>query len=90
MVSPRLLDPLLVVALEVARQFRLPAQLLDGIDQILHLAQDGITQVLGPVQIVAHEGEHAGELDQDLDTFVPGLAPDRLVQVFALQVRVFL
>ena len=64
------------------------AQPLDGIHQVLLLAQEGVAELLRPVEPVVHHGEHLREKDERLHAVVPRLRPQRVIEGPALQARV--
>ena len=71
-------DELLVV-------ISLGAQPLDRIHHVRLLREEGVTQILGPFELVAHHGQNLGGAGQRLDAVVPGLLVDLLLQCIALQ-----
>jgi hypothetical protein len=64
------------------------AQALDGIHQVLLLAQEGVAELLRPVELVIHHGEHLREEDERFHAVVPRLRSQRVIERTALQIRV--
>ncbi len=79
-----------VVAAEVARRERALAQALDRVHHVGLLLEEGLAQVLGPVEPLAHHPDHARERDQRLDARIPVLVLDRAHRLVALKPRVAL
>ena len=67
---------------------RLRTQALHGVEHVLLLGQEGIAELLRPLELVGHRLQHLGKGDQRLHADVPGLGLDRLDRCVALDVRI--
>ena len=73
-------DGLVVVALQVAGGARQRAELLDGLEQVHLLVDEGLAEVRRPVQVRVHHPQHFGVVEQCDDGVVPGIVrPERRV-----------
>ncbi|SAL87869.1 hypothetical protein AWB67_07491 [Caballeronia terrestris] len=77
---------LLRVGLQVARVLRTRAQSLNGGEHILLLPEEGISKLLGPVELVVHWLEYLREGDERFHADVPRLALYRLYRCITLEV----
>jgi hypothetical protein len=59
--------------LEIAFGICFCPKLLYGVHNLLLLGKKGIAQVSGPVKFLVHHIQHLREIDQRLDTGIPGL-----------------
>ena len=59
--------------LQVTGLLRLAPQTLDRFNHIALLRQEGVADLLRPVELVAHHVEHVGKPDQGLHARIPGL-----------------
>ncbi len=81
-------DLLRLVGLEIAHGLGRGAQVLDGIEQVRLLDDEGVAQVLRPGHVVGHAPQDRGKGHQRLDAGVPGLALDGVQDVLGGDVRV--
>ena len=85
-------DNLLLRRLQLIRRLRPLAKPLNRGHHILLLSQNRITELLRPIELLAHHLQHLGEGYQGLYARVPGLLLQRRSELFALQrgvLRVF-
>ncbi len=82
--------PLLLTGFQVAGGFRLGAQRLNRLGDVVRLHQEGFPELLGPIQLVVHHGQHLRNRRQALDARVPGLLLHGIFEILALEVRVVL
>ena len=68
---------------------RLGAQPLNGVHHIGLLREHGIAELLRPVELAAHHGEHARRCGERLHAFIPALLVGFRLQCIALEVLVF-
>src|SRR5579862_503070 len=83
-------DRLLLGALEIACLFRHEAQALDRVHHVILLGQEGIAELLGPVELVVHHGEHRRKRGQRLYTWIPALLLEGILQGLVLEGGVLL
>ena len=83
-------DLLLRGALELPRRLGAGAQALNGGEHVLLLSQEGVAELLKPVELLVQHREHLGEEDQRLHAVVPGLLLQRFVELSALETGIFL
>ena len=81
-------DDLLRVALQGSRRLRSASQRLHRGKHVALLRQECVTQLLCPVELIAHHLQHGREGYQRLHACVPVLPIERLEQCIALQVHV--
>ena len=81
-------DLLLLGVLERALRDGLGAQRLRGRHHFLLLRQEGVAELLRPVELLAHHRQHLRKHGERLDRRVPGLALQRVFQRLALEARV--
>ncbi|CAM3464607.1 hypothetical protein CUTA107171_27875 [Cupriavidus taiwanensis] len=81
-------DLLLLVRLEIAGLLRARPQPLHRVEHFLLLADEGVAQLLRPVELVAHRLQHLRKRHQRLDADIPGLALDRLQRRVALHLGI--
>jgi hypothetical protein len=81
---------LLRAALQLPGLLRPVPQHLDRIQDVRSLRQDGIADLLRPVELLVHRLEHVGEGDEGLHAGVPGLRLQRLRERLRPQQRVAL
>jgi hypothetical protein len=73
--------PLLGVGPECSRGCSLVPETLDRIHDVRLLRHDGITQLFGPVEFLAHHPQDLGKRHQGLDAGVPRLGVDGFGQL---------
>jgi len=83
-------DLLLLGGLEVPRSLRLLPQPLHRSHHIFLLRKDSVSQLLCPVQLIVHHGQHIGEIDERFDARVPGLLLKGFGQLVSLETRICL
>ncbi len=81
-------DDLLLRRLEGTGLVCLRPHPLDRVEDLVLLVEEGIPQILRPVEIVRHALEQVGKARERLHARVPVLALERLVEGLALQTRV--
>ena len=74
--------------LQIAGGLRLGAQLLDSVEHILLLREEGIAELLGPVQLRAHHFKRLRHRGERLDARVPGLGLHRIFKRGAFHRRI--
>ena len=84
------LDRLLLAALQVARVLRLGSQTLHGVHDVLLLREEGVAQLLRPVELLVHHRQHVRKRDQRLHGRIPGLLLHLLRNGVALDLRMLL
>ena len=78
-------DGLLLGRLQLAVGLRAPTQSLDRVHKLRLLRQHGVAELLRPVELVGHHGEHIRDLGERLHAVVPALLGERSRQCFALE-----
>lgn len=78
-------DPNMLIALQAAVRIGALAKILDRFDDLLLLPQKGISQALGPLQVLVHARQQLGEGDQRHDTWIPVLVRHRGYRLLAAQ-----
>src|SRR5262249_55006165 len=81
-------DGLLGRRLERPRVVRLASQHLRRVHELRALAEEGVAQILRPLEVVRHAVQHVGHGDERFDARIPVLLLQRLLQLVALQVGV--
>jgi hypothetical protein len=83
-------DFLLLGILQRALGRRLAAQGLGRRQHVLLLRQEGIAQLLGPVDLLAHHRQHLRKDRERLHAGIPGLPLQRILEALAFQIRMAL
>ena len=78
-------DGLLLGRLQLAVGLRASTQSLDRVHKLRLLRQHGVAELLRPVELVGHHGEHVRDLGERLHAVVPALLGERSRQCFALE-----
>ena len=78
-----------VVAAQVTLRISLRAQVLDRGDHLFFLQQEGIAEILRPLQVLVHAAEQLGESHQRLHAGIPVLILHRGHGILAAQARMF-
>ena len=79
---------MLFCRLQLVVRIRLGAQPLNGVHHIGLLRENCVTELLCPVQLVAHHLQHVGGCRERFDAFVPSLLVDLVLQRIALEILV--
>ena len=78
-------DGLLVRGLQLVRRLRSCAQALDGVHHVGLLGQNGVAEILRPIELVAHHRQHRRRSNQGFHAIVPSLLVDGGFELVALE-----
>ena len=83
-------DALLLVALQISRRLCTRPQRLDRLHDLLLVGEESIANLLRPVELVVHHGQHLRECGERLNAGIPILPCERLIERISLETRILL